>query len=254
MTNNDTLTRSEMASIDTWLAAAYEAAFEAEQTLNHYWFPRSERRWSNEKKGLVTVTVWAQINEYYDWPQIDRAVAKLARAERVIDACNRLFDDNGGWTRYYLVTNSNGHVHRERHCSTCFPTTRYAWLVELAGADEAEMVATYGSDACTVCFPSAPTLPGWGSSKSQRDKEEAKQAKIAAREAKKAADAARNNLLTPIVLPGAGWKGQDKIITRLADARCEIKWAKGEIRDLLAAAIAEKTGKSIEHVLKVAAR
>lgn len=253
MTNtNTTLTRSEMASVDSWLAAAYEAEFDATQTLLHYWNPRVRQSWT--KNGYVTVTTWAQVNEYYDWPQIDRAVAKLARAERVIDACNRIFDDNGGWARFFLVTNSNGHVHRERNCSTCFPTTRYAWLVELAGADEAEMVATYGSDACTVCFPSAPTLPGWGSSKSKRDKDEAKAAKVAAREAKKAADKAKNDLLHPVVLPGEGWKGADKVITRLAEARFEIKWAKGETRDLLAAAIAEKTGKSIAHVLKVAAK
>lgn len=253
MTNN--LTRTEMASVDSWLAAAYEAEFDATQTLLRYWNPRKERRWSNEQKGLVTVTVWSQISESYDWPQIDRAVAKLARAERVIDACNRIFDDNGGWSRFFLVTNNNGHVHRERRCSTCFPTTRYAWLVELAGADEAEMVATYGSDACTVCFPSAPTLPGWGSSKSKRDKDEAKAAKIAARDAKKAADAARNNLLTPVVLPGAGWKGRDEIVTRLAEARQKLKWERNEdLRMALANAIAEKTGKTVAQVLKAASK
>ena len=46
MTNN--LTRTEMASVDSWLAAAYEAEFDATQTLLRYWNPRKERRWSNE--------------------------------------------------------------------------------------------------------------------------------------------------------------------------------------------------------------
>lgn len=62
------------------------------------------------------------------------------------------------WLRYFLVLNSNGHVHREMHCTTCFPTTWYKWLVDLADCDEGRMVKDYGEKACTVCFPDAPTM------------------------------------------------------------------------------------------------
>lgn len=62
------------------------------------------------------------------------------------------------WRRYFLVTNGNGHVHRERHCPTCFATTLYAWLPELSGCDEKEAVAEYGEKMCSVCFPDAPTI------------------------------------------------------------------------------------------------
>jgi hypothetical protein len=74
----------------------------------------------------------------------------------------------GGWTRAFLVLNSNGHVHSSQHCSTCFEPrwnssgilvyegTSYGWLPTLSGHDEAEIVEKAGSDACTVCYPSAP--------------------------------------------------------------------------------------------------
>lgn len=65
------------------------------------------------------------------------------------------------WNRYFLVTNSNGHVHRGMDCSTCYQTTQYAWLVDLADCDETAMVEQYGTMACTICFPDAPTLPAW---------------------------------------------------------------------------------------------
>jgi len=65
------------------------------------------------------------------------------------------------WNRYFLVTNASGHVHRGTNCSTCFPTTQYAWLIDLADCDENLMVEEYGEKACTVCFPNAPTNPAF---------------------------------------------------------------------------------------------
>lgn len=64
------------------------------------------------------------------------------------------------WKRYFVV--AGGHIHRERSCSSCYPTTVFGWLPELSGCDETEMVAKYGETACTVCFPDAPTMKGWG--------------------------------------------------------------------------------------------
>jgi hypothetical protein len=66
------------------------------------------------------------------------------------------FDRRGGWTRAYLVQNTGGHVHRWMSCSTCFPTTQYAWLVTYSGRDEDEIVRAAGELACTICYPSAP--------------------------------------------------------------------------------------------------
>lgn len=68
------------------------------------------------------------------------------------------FAERGGWPRYYLVDNTNGHVHKSIHprCDTCYPTTQYAWLVEQSGMTAEELVELAGEKACTVCFPWAP--------------------------------------------------------------------------------------------------
>jgi len=60
------------------------------------------------------------------------------------------------WTRAFLVDNANGHVHKNRACSTCTPTTRFAWLPDYSGSDESKIVDDAGKSACTVCYPSAP--------------------------------------------------------------------------------------------------
>lgn len=62
----------------------------------------------------------------------------------------------GRWTRAFLVSNANGHVHRNMECSSCFPTTRYTWLTEYSGGTEEKIVNDAGKQACTVCYPSAP--------------------------------------------------------------------------------------------------
>ena len=64
--------------------------------------------------------------------------------------------DQDPWTRAFLVINSNGHVHSSLNCSTCFPTTRYTWLIQYSNDDEQTIVEDAGQDACTVCYPSAP--------------------------------------------------------------------------------------------------
>jgi hypothetical protein len=60
------------------------------------------------------------------------------------------------WSRFFLVVNANGHIHRNMHCSTTFPTTLWAWLPDLSGLTEADAVQAEGTRLCSVCFPSAP--------------------------------------------------------------------------------------------------
>lgn len=61
-----------------------------------------------------------------------------------------------GWSRFFLVTSSKGHIHSSMSCSTCRVTTTYGWLPELSGRTEADCVAEFGPALCSVCFPSAP--------------------------------------------------------------------------------------------------
>lgn len=66
------------------------------------------------------------------------------------------FDRRGGWTRAFLVNNSNGHVHSNMRCSTCYITTQFMWLIDYSGKNEDQVVEDAGMRACTVCYPSAP--------------------------------------------------------------------------------------------------
>lgn len=61
-----------------------------------------------------------------------------------------------GWSRYFLVTSSTGHVHSSMNCSTCNPRTTFAPVVALSGQSDTEAVELLGETLCTVCFPEAP--------------------------------------------------------------------------------------------------
>lgn len=61
-----------------------------------------------------------------------------------------------GWSRFFLVVSSQGHIHSSMYCSTCYNTTRYGWLPELSGREEVDTIELCGPVLCSVCFPSAP--------------------------------------------------------------------------------------------------
>jgi hypothetical protein len=82
---------------------------------------------------------------------------RLAVVDRIRDEINELNRLYTGWSRFFLVTSSPGHVHSSMHCSSCRPTTTYGWLPELSGKDEATAVGELGPTLCSVCFTSAPT-------------------------------------------------------------------------------------------------
>lgn len=66
------------------------------------------------------------------------------------------FQGRGGWNRYYLVTNTNGHVHTSTECDTCFEDTDFGWLTQFSGTDQDEMGKLSGEAACARCFPNLP--------------------------------------------------------------------------------------------------
>jgi hypothetical protein len=102
------------------------------------------------------------------------------------------------WTRFYLVTNSNGHVHTSTECETCFADTDFGWLTQFSGTEQDEMGKLSGDAACARCFPNLPAEV----MKAKRDaridtpkriaEREERDAAKAAREAKKAAKAAKD--------------------------------------------------------------
>lgn len=84
------------------------------------------------------------------------AEATIARLTAEVAPLHAEFTRRGGWTRFYLVTNTGGHVHFTTACASCFPTTKFAWLTDYSGMTHDALVAEARSSACTVCFPDAP--------------------------------------------------------------------------------------------------
>lgn len=72
------------------------------------------------------------------------------------DAILELDGHYTGWSRFFLVISSAGHIHRSQECHTCRVTTEYGWLPKLSGKSEDEAVEKLGPKLCSVCFPSAP--------------------------------------------------------------------------------------------------
>ncbi len=148
-----------------------------------------------EKRGRVAATIarCERKSSHPNRPGPDnRATLKDARAKIArLDAEASPFEAEYArrpWSRYFRVTNAGGHVHRGLHCSTCFRSTQYVWVLDLADCDETEMVEVYGELACTVCFPAAPVMVGYGDGASYVAKmtDEAKAAKATAKAAKAA--------------------------------------------------------------------
>jgi hypothetical protein len=114
-------------------------------------------------RGKATVEKYSEIDSDRARMEIDRAERFIAGLREELDPVDVKIEQlqsefvfRGGWSRFYLVSNAGGHVHSSTHCSTCFPTTRFGWLTDMSGKDEAGVVDDAGDSACTVCFPSAP--------------------------------------------------------------------------------------------------
>lgn len=92
----------------------------------------------------------------------DAAVAALAANQAAQAPLNAEYLRRGGWTRFFAV--SGGHVHSTMNCSACNngrERTRFGWLVEWSGRNQAEAIAALAAAAHTLCsqpccFPDAP--------------------------------------------------------------------------------------------------
>src|SRR5699024_4847129 len=121
----------------------------------------------------------------------EAAGEEAKRAREQVDGLEEAFRIRGGWTRAFLVANANGHVHSSTSCSTCRPTTQYAWMTDYSGADEETIVADAGYRACTACYPSAPvgderSLPTKMLTDEEKQDAARRETERAAREEKKA--------------------------------------------------------------------
>lgn len=64
-----------------------------------------------------------------------------------------------GWVRFFLLTSSDGHIHRSMSCHTCNKgrkASTFALMPMLSGTSIEAAVAALGPALCSVCFPEAP--------------------------------------------------------------------------------------------------
>lgn len=179
------------------------------------------------------------------------------------------FERRGGWSRAFLVSNSNGHVHSSMNCSSCFPTTRYEWVTDFSGKNEDEIIEAAGERACTVCFPNAPVAtlnkPTQMFTKEERDKAARKDAREQAALAKKQKQiaAALTPDGSPFTTEFTDWYGhaskesfktERTATTWVIDGMIRSKLyphtdqSAKEARDRVVSAIAEKHGRSFDEV------
>jgi hypothetical protein len=236
--------------------------------------------------------------EYYE-KHYPTYVAEIAKQEGKIESARKkIFEvgcqildlneiyDQDPWTRAFLVLASNGHVHSSMDCNTCFPTTRYNWLVQYSNDDENTIVEDAGQDACTICYPSAPAeVLNRPSRIVTADKVAKAQAK-AERDAKKAARIAKEKANAPtasgefLTYKEGKWtrviKTERTAVTEWLDLQWDIerevvthyhngeahsaesiqeqkdkKAFAQEIADLIARNLAEKNGISFDQQLKI---
>jgi len=221
--------------------------------------------------------------------EIQKRIAELreqkAKIQAEINKLDAIYNQDP-WTRAFLVINSNGHVHSSMDCNTCFPTTRYNWLIQYSNDDENTIVEDAGQDACTICYPSAPAeVLNRPSRIVTADKVAKAQAK-AEREAKKAEKIAKekanaptksgeflyfkNGKYTEVIKTERlavtkwfelQWRIKEKVTTHYYDGtphsaesiiEQEQKIAQNkEIADIICKNLAEKNGVSFDQQLKI---
>lgn len=167
------LQNSDPVTIDEQLAEHYyEAARERALLAGHYEHLRhlvdqrgfsASRRDPLRGQDLEDAIERVRSAGGYRVRDVDRTLAKidasresLARSISASQVLDAEFQRRGGWSRAFLVDNTNGHVHRDMNCSTCHDTTQYVWMTQYSGKGEDEIVADAGNRACTCCYPSAP--------------------------------------------------------------------------------------------------
>lgn len=235
----ENLTTATPVEIDTVLAGLWQDYYRAQDARDMEWtrvFSRAERAlglggWKQRtpSEAEVAEIVREAVEEWEGTDISALPIEERMKAKEMVDlaAAARRYDDaaaavdeamlvmqpydeeyvrRGRWTRAYLVTNSNGHVHSSMRCSTCFVTTRYQWMVSYSGSTEAEIVEAAGERACTVCYPSAPAEALARPTQMFTEDEEAK---AKAREEREAKRAERESAKVTLTVYAQNWRTKE---------------------------------------------
>lgn len=184
MTPTQTTQSSTPREIDTQLSELHVQAYKVEDSLARSmeaalhsagaeFYYQGRRRVTDmkvsEAEAILAADIAANTDDKYGYRLVRKGysiggirttVANLAelRAARaaLLVLIEELEQSYTGWSRFFLVTSSKGHIHSSMHCSTCRPTTTYGWLPQLSGRTEADCVEEFGPALCSVCYPTAP--------------------------------------------------------------------------------------------------
>jgi len=140
------VTKQFAVEIDTELSNLYNEEWNIKEKIFGY---------QDSLEFYIKNPKYANDNVAHYEKQIEILKQKLVPIKKRQRELNEIYNQDP-WTRAYLVVSSVGHVHKDMYCSTCFPQTRYQWLVQYSNDDEKTIVEDAGQDACTVCYPSAP--------------------------------------------------------------------------------------------------
>lgn len=195
------ITTMTPAEVDNILVGAMQASSRAEQMIDAVTDSNAKRTVSLQSAldAIANYSLSESEKTYWDG-RVTKVKAEIAKGEEVIAEytpqlekargleaeCNAEYYRRKGWSRFWIVINSNGHIHSSMNCTTCFPTTQYGWLPNLSGSTNAEVVELAGMSACTICFPDAPVETR------NRPSQIEDPAKKAAREAREAAKAEKD--------------------------------------------------------------
>lgn len=203
MNATTTTDRSAYIAHDTKLGELHEAAYRARNKLDSAQAREATIRRLNLAKLAEAETA------------VDQAYDSWLSALRAIGQHEANYTD---WSRFFLVANVGGHIHRSFDCSTCYETTRYKSLPHLSGLTDADAVEDQGEGLCSVCFPDAPSEWTNGTLKSVRKAADVRAAEKAERAAKKLAKALRPNGEDLVVNPG------ERFPTRLSTIAAAKSW------------------------------
>lgn len=84
---------------------------------------------------------------------IDEASGKRSVLSHLVYALQSEYSRRGGWARYYVVDNNNGHLHTHTSCQNTYDTTAWVWMPLMSGLTKAEAVELGGKLTCLSCFP-----------------------------------------------------------------------------------------------------
>lgn len=235
--NVQTLTPAE---IDTLLSDIYRRAARPQTRAQQSAKAATDARYP--RYGRPDAERAARLDE-----QADRYAAE---AREILAECapyDAEYDARGGWTRAFIV--ADGHVHSSMSCHTCYVTTQFGWLPQVSGQTEAEIVEQAGEGACTICYPTAPVVAK-GTRTLFTEDEIAKAARRVVREAAAAAKAAKKaeNALGARI-------DYVETITAAKSYLTDVKaYGYGANGDAIAAALASRTGVTVEQVWADAAK